>query len=334
MKKTLILHHSADLDGVLSGVIAHYYLSRRAGTDDIIIHHGADYGDKLDVIYTSEQDVNIYALKDFDEIYVIDFSDKWLFESEHSNKIIWIDHHIRAIEDYKKNKYRLKDTYLIDGVAACRLTQQYMANLGMYPFLQDFHFINREIQEPFFVTLAGEYDIWDKESVLAIPFNFGVSTNLSFEYIKMLYEELKNVPCPYNQKSRELDEMVINVQSNPRWKWLIEVGKAVVDSIQQTSSKLNGGIQITINGVKGRAFNTHYRSSLIHRLQDPDKFIMVWNYTGSSQIKCSFYSEEEDVSKIACYFGGGGHIHACGCHIDLHTLTHILTKSYEFRVNG
>lgn len=329
MKKTLILHHSADLDGILSGVIANYYLSHRKDDDnDIIVHHGADYGDNLDIHYKLPNGEYI-PLSYFDEIYVLDFSDKWLFESEHSNKIIWIDHHIHAINDRAKNQYRLKDHYLINGVAACRLVQQYMTNLNN-AFLDAQSYINREVTEPFMVTLAGEYDIWDRKSMFAIPFNFGVCCNLSFDYVDFLYRETKSILSPYKEKSKETDEELL-INPNPRLKFIIECGKAVVDNIQRTSSILGGGVPIEINGMRGRAFNTHIRSYLTHILQGDDKFIMVWNYTGSSRIKCSFYCDEgTDVSVIARYFGGGGHVCACGCQIDIHTLTHILTKPYVF----
>lgn len=320
MKKTLILHHSADLDGILSGVIAEFYLSHRANPDDIIICHGADYGDCLEISYGKNGEY--FRLSEFDEIYVIDFSDDWLFESEHANKIIWIDHHIHAINKAIEKQYPIRK-YVIDGVAACRLTQQFMCNIN-YAFLDAYAYRERKVDEPLMVALAGEYDIWDETSIFARPFNFGVCCNLNFNYVKMLYEELKHIKANY----KDCDETQIS--NNDRMSMLVECGKAVIDNIQRTSSALKGGVPIEINGLKGRAFNTHIRSSLIHRLQDPDKFIMVWNYTGSNKIKCSFYSSEgTDISVVAKYFGGGGHIRACGCTIDLHILTHILTKPYE-----
>ena len=316
--KTLVLHHSKDLDGYLSGVIANYYLEHRKSDGDIIVIAGADYGDKLDALYFDKEGLS-YELHDFDKIYVIDFSDDWLFNSEYRNKIMWIDHHIHAInKEYQVNKF------VIDGVAACRLTQQFFSNIN-YSFLDLFDFQNRKVTEPLVVALAGEYDIWDETSLMARPFNFGLAHNLSFGVIDLMYRNHKHIIAG----SKESDKAVIDRVE--RLKYTVDIGKAVIDSIQSTSSTLGGGVPIEINGVKGRAFNTHIRSSIIHHLQEPDKFIMVWNYTGKSKIKLSFYSEEDtDISVVACHFGGGGHKRACGCQIDLHTLTHILTKPYNF----
>ena len=55
---------------------------------------------------------------------------------------------------------------------------------------------------------------------------------------------------------------------------------------------------------------------------------MVWNWNGSGKIKVSFYSEGLDVSQFALKFKGGGHKQACGCTIDLHILTAILTNQF------
>ena len=309
--KTLVIYHSADLDGCLSGVIAKYYLKARANTDDIIITHGADYGDNLNIIYGTH-----YNLGDFDTIYVIDFSDDWLFNSEHREKIIWVDHHATAIKKF--NCHHINQ-YCRDGVAACRLTQQFFTNLN-HQFLDAYDYVNRKIDEPLFVALAGEYDIWDESSLFARPLNFGI-TNLSFSYIEHLHYELRNYKASFKNDEKQ-------IEGNELLKFIIGVGRGVIDYIQKTSVVLGGGVPIKLFGHNGVSFNTHIRSSLIHRLQEGEEFIMVWNWTGSGKIKVSFYSEGLDVSQFALKFKGGGHKKACGCTIDLHILTAILTNQF------
>jgi oligoribonuclease NrnB/cAMP/cGMP phosphodiesterase (DHH superfamily) len=307
MKKTLVLHHSADLDGILSGVIANYYLQHTKSPDDKIIIHGADYGDNLDKQYDG------YSLSEFDDIYVIDFSDDWLFTSEHANKIIWIDHHINEIE---KNYNVAK--YVIDGVAACRLTQQFFCNLN-HAFLQLHNYQERQVNEPLFVALIGEYDIWDESSIYARPLNFGI-TNTSFENIDLVYRETRS----------ELAHVKNQVFYSEKLAFYIEIGKGVIDFIQKTSPILGGGVPINIFGHQGVSFNTHIRSSLIHRQKPNEEFTMVWNYTGKDKIKLSFYAEGDkpECLKFAQFFGGGGHRRACGCQVDIHTLSLILKNHY------
>ncbi len=308
--KTLILHHSADMDGILSGVIAKYYCRHTANPGDHIITAGADYGDNLDKTYQG------WSLDQFDKIYVIDFSDDWLFTNEAiRNKIIWIDHHINAIE---KNYNVAK--YVLDGVAACRLTQQFFANVN-YAFLTEYDYIERKVNEPLLVALIGEHDIWDESSVFARKLNFGI-TNIKFEAIEFLHEETRHVIA-----GKKNDEK--NLHQSERLVRICDVGEGVINYIQRTSSILGGGIPINIFGHKGIAFNTHIRSSLIHRLKDDEEFMMVWNDTGKPLMKLSFYSEEKvEALKFAKYFGGGGHKRACGCQVDFNTLTLILKNHY------
>lgn len=308
--KTLILHHSADMDGILSGVIAKYYCRHTACAGDHIITAGANYGDNLDKTYQG------WSLDQFDRIYVIDFSDDWLFNNESiRNKIIWIDHHINAIE----KKYQVAQ-YTLDGVAACRLTQQFFSNIN-HAFLTVYDYQERKVVEPLIVALIGEHDIWDESSVFARKLNFGI-TNTKFEAIEFLYDDTRCVIA-----GKKNDEK--NLHESERLTRICDVGEGVIDYIQKTSATLGGGVPINIFGHKGVSFNTHIRSSIIHRLKDDEEFIMVWNYTGKEKITISFYSEDKvEALKFAKFFGGGGHKRACGCQVDIHILALLLKNHY------
>ena len=310
--KTLILYHSKDLDGVLSGVIANYYITSLASPNDIIVHCGADYGDMLDIEY------NGYRLSDFDKIYVIDFSDDWLFRSEHNRKIIWIDHHISAF-----NKGYPVAQYFRNGVAACRLTQQFFNNLN-HDFLDVYDYVNRtdKVVEPLFVALAGEYDIWDESSVYARPLNFGIR-NISFKSIDFLYREMKSVVAGVKNNPEDLEK-------HPYFNNFITIGNGVVDYIQGTSERLSGGVPFQLMGHSGVWFNTHIKSSLIHRLNNNEDFIMVWNDTGKPKLNVSFYSDKIDISKFAIHFGGGGHKGAAGCQMERHILSAVVSNQYKY----
>ncbi len=314
--KTLIMYHGADLDGVLSGVIANYYIKERANPNDLIYLFPTDYGD----IEIKEVDY-----KNYDKIYVIDFSDDWLLTSEHKDKIILIDHHRTCIDkNYPVNKF------LEEGVAACRLALQFFTNID-YAFLSLSSYKDRNVVEPFFVTMAGEYDIWDEQSRYSRLINFGVSSSLAFNYVDFIFRETKHIlsspiQSKLNEKERE-DFIRVHdsniIENNSLFLRICEQGEGVLSYIQKTEKSIKG-VPIKLCGLNGRAFNTHIRSSLIYNLKQDEDFILVWCYDGDSMIKVSMYSDKRDLHEIARTFGGGGHKKACGFRIAIHELFLIL----------
>lgn len=308
------MYHRADLDGVLSGCIAVDALSKNPLNDITLI--GSDYGDNF----------KVSLLDRYDKIYMIDFSDDWILTHPTiSKKVVWIDHHKSAIDkNYKVSQY------CISGVAACRLAYQYFHNEN-WSFLTDLDYYNRGSnrmpKEPYFVTLAGEYDIWDNESIIAKYINKGIA-NIAFENVNIAWTVLRYVfdKPKIKKEDREFIESRKNKDGYELlYRYLVR-GEGAVEFIQTTEQILNGGMSVTIMGKKGYAYNSHIHTSLIARQKDD--FTMVWHYKGGSNIKISLYSETIDVSKIALEFGGGGHAGAAGFQVKPHILTQILTVGY------
>jgi len=114
-KKSAIVYHKSDLDGVASAAIASIYENRK---ENVFVH----------VPYSYEDDVNI-VLKKVDEcevVYVLDVSfgaesksifRKWLDEGK---SLMWIDHHKGIIEDSKEWGFTVPGLRKV-GVAACAL---------------------------------------------------------------------------------------------------------------------------------------------------------------------------------------------------------------------
>lgn len=317
-KKAAVFYHRADLDGLLSGVIAKHYLSPRC---DEVILIGADYGD--DFIGDLNKKINPDELE---SIYVIDLSDKALFE-KYGDKIVWIDHHVSAINSMP----RVHDQYTIDGVAACRLAFAYFTDVN-YVFYDLPHYRNRENpNEPWIVQLAGEYDIWDKDSPLARKFNFGIENK--FEVVESIFKDTKGILNP-GPKKKDIQYLEANKNTDENYynyaliNYLINKGEGAIDHIRQTEFRCKG-IPVNILGMRGIAFNTHIKSSLIAEIaaQDYD-FVMAWNYYGENKVKASFYSEKVDCSKIAVSFGGGGHKGAAGAALHIADMLKILNISF------
>lgn len=300
---TLVMYHSKDLDGLLSGAIANFYITKRANPTDRIELIGVDYG---------EAKIKEIDYKNFDVIYVIDFSDDWLFNSDHRSKIIWIDHHITAID-----KKPTVMQFCINDVAACRLTLQFFSNID-YAFLEKETFQERRVMEPLLVTLAGEHDVWDHKNIHSKHLSFGLSSPLSFPFVSHVFEKTKHILTEQDPWS-DIDK----IYSNDLLSHICSKGEGVLSFIQRTQNDVQG-VSVKINGLVGRAFNTHIRSSLIYETKGED-FTMVWNYDGGAHVKVSLYSENKDVSVIASTFGGGGHKKACGFKLPIHLLTMILS---------
>jgi oligoribonuclease NrnB/cAMP/cGMP phosphodiesterase (DHH superfamily) len=312
MKNIAIICHSADLDGMLSGVIANFYLAFDPNNNITVIP--ADYGD----------DFKAMKLEKYDRIYMLDLSDDWVLTHPIiSKKVMWIDHHATAI----KKEYKV-DQYTVVGVAACRLAYQFFANPTGYHFLEEFAYHNRLVDEPYLVTLAGEYDIWDLESPMAKYLNKGI-TDISFNNIDFIFKDLRSIKSPHNKGSKEHDKIFIERIKSPEgdsFRSYVLKGEGVMDYIRATEGMLDGGVKVNLFDMEGYAYNTHIATSDIAK-QKGD-FTMVWRYVGGPKVKVSLYSTNKDVSKIAEKFGGGGHKGACGFQIFPHTLSQILTSKY------
>lgn len=318
MKTVAVYYHKADLDGLMSGVVANYYLSPRCDAVDLI---PADYGD--DFLALLPRDPSVY-----DDIYVIDVSDRVLFEAL-GKKITWIDHHITAMQGEHKMP-PVRDQYTVNGVAACRLAFRYFTDINYMFNERDYYFNRQNLQEPWVVALAGEYDIWDKTSPLAEKLNFGVT--LEFANIQYLFEQTKKIYVP-PLKSHDVGFLAGNKNiSSQGYNYefinhLVLKGEGVLSYVRSTSEKTKG-TSVSFEDKKGIAFNTHIRSSLIFDLKNHQEhdFMMVWNWQGGERARVSFYSEKDsvDVSKIAVRYGGGGHSKAAGCQMKIYDLMKFL----------
>lgn len=278
--KIIVIHHSADFDGLFCREIARKFLPEA----ELI---GWDYGQPK-IPYTPDA-----------TIYILDLSPECLDglppHTEHCRNIIWIDHHKSAIEKWPSIISGLR----IDGVAACRLAWQWFAESEPFIF-QKRHFVDRQVKEPLAVQLAGEYDIWDKREPKAEVFQFSLRSVPAEEldwnallapdeggYFTWLLDRgflLRN----YQQQN---DAGVVNYRS----------------------------FMVEFEGLKFLALNTARCNSLTFAAKDVPETghdaLMGFYFNGS---KWSFslyhanHRKDLDLSQIAVKYGGGGHRGACG----------------------
>ena len=291
--KTTVIHHSADYDGIFCREIARQFLPEA----DLI---GWDFGDRALPI-PSEGPIYVLDLP-VDAIFGMKFGEEghlpWL------ERVVWIDHHGSSIRSHN----RTIAGYRIDGVSACRLAWQWFTHdianrvMGDSAYLpQKQEYLNRAVNEPAAVRLAGEYDVWDKRDPRAEAFQYGL-------------------------RSREL--------AAEDWAELLsmDIGGSLVDELVETGQKLQAYQQRVDAGiVKYRSFtmkwqglrfialNTARCNSLTFAALDVpevDHDALMGFFFDGKQWKVSLYHarhrKDIDLAAIAVQFGGGGHKGACG----------------------
>jgi uncharacterized protein len=274
--KTIVIYHKSDYDGIFCREIARKFMPNA----ELI---GWEYGEPTPEISIEDQ------------LYILDLSVPDLMAHP---KLIWIDHHKSAIEKYP-NTIR---GYRIDGVAACRLAWQWFnSDMERGPTAKE-HYINRSVDEPFAVTLAGEYDIWDKRDERAELFQHGLRS-----------QELTSLDWGELLDEKQTIGFATKVQK------LLFQGKAVQYAKTKENESIikNQGFTTQFEGLTFLACNAARYNSLLFTagIKPEHDALFGFNFDGKHW-KISLYhapgKEHHDLSKIAVKYGGGGHKGACG----------------------
>lgn len=290
--KTTVIYHRADYDGLFSAAVCLKFLP-----DAEFV--GWDFGDPL-IPFPTEGQVFIV---DLSPDCIVDMSGDDLF-----NRLVWIDHHKSSIEKWPVSI----PGYRIDGVAACRLAWQWFASLdpktcfaspGDLP-LKD-HYVHRDVKEPLALTLAGEYDVWDKSDHRAEKFQFGLTALRADQF-----------EC----------RALLGRGGDSQTEEIVAKGEAAMDWQQSFASQVCEE-RSYVRKWEGRTFcvlaSCHARNSMWFPQEAIPKecdALMCWRYDGN-RVNFSLYHapghEEHDLSQIAVKYGGGGHRGACGFSLSL-----------------
>lgn len=295
--KITVIYHRADFDGLFCREIARKFLPNA----ELI---GWDYKDKR-LTFPSEG-----------LVYVLDLSPD-CFESvpEHTERIIWIDHHKTAINKFNPGIAG----YRIDGVAACRLAWQWFTNDTARNVMSDasylpekLEYVNRAVTEPLAVRLAGEYDIWDKRDPNAELFQHGLR---SMPFEQKHWDTLLltgDVAC------RDLAGTFIDQ--------LLYQGQFVRHYFDANNAEIVNERSFLVNfaGLKFLALNTPRFNSQTFAIKDVPETghdaLMGFYYDGEKYNVSLYHAKHRtdlDLSAIAQTFSfngrpGGGHKGACG----------------------
>ena len=289
-QKTTVIHHSADFDGIFCREIARKFLPNA----ELI---GWDYGNpKLPF-----PEGQVYVLDLSPECFDMSYSD------ECNSRLIWIDHHKSAIDRF----WSSIPGYRIDGVAACRLAWHWFSCQPEWKspdtLARKQDFVERIVEEPWAVRLAGEYDIWDKRDPNAELFQHGLrSQNLNAIWGIILQE-----PTPAMGEKRGLDELTVEA--------LLDQGRCLQfakTNENETIIKRQGFTfeweGLTWLACNHASFNSHLFTAGIKPEHDA---LFGFRFDGK-WFSVSLYhapgKEHHDLSILAVKNGGGGHRGACG----------------------
>lgn len=296
--KTTVIYHSADYDGIFCREVARHHL-----------------GDKAQYIGWNFGDPKIpFPMKGI--CYVLDLSPECLNQvpMNAACELIWIDHHKTSIEKWPITILG----YRIDGVAACRLAWQWFHGLeryksgtghgkagnhgihwfqSHYPFPKKEDYINRTVEEPLAVRLAGEYDIWDKRDWRAETFQYGLraSENL-LDWDQILSNDLYAIG------------LVESGQVAQRY------GQHVDESVCKSRTWLMDWEGLKFLCVNSARFNSQLFASKDVSETGHDA-LLGFCFNGKVWTVSLYHAKHRtdiDLSTIAVRYGGGGHRGACG----------------------
>lgn len=271
-----VIYHRSDWDGLACRYIAQQVFPQAA-------FFGWHYGDAVPNV------------DGFTKIFVMDISIIQLFDRpEIASKIVWIDHHQTAIDQFENVKFLSK--LCLSGVAACRLAWQYF-HCPLYRFdwkISDYR--ERYVNEPNLIRWIGEHDVADRRDPLAAVVNVGMNVVEQDALIRYLNQSPDD---RVDLESRVLShgQVAIKIQSN------------LFNQIASSAYKIswmNRDWWVINTPLKG--------SQQFECLDKRDRECFLrWSYDGKI-VDVSLYTDNKniDLSIIAKRLGGGGHPGACG----------------------
>lgn len=300
-----IYYHSTDLDGHCAGAIVKYKFPEA----QLI---GINYGQEIDVKDISKDDI----------IYMVDFClqpfEKMvqLVAYVGMNNLIWIDHHISAINDAEKiiltsNGIEIKFNNICPGKrqnekAGCELAWE-----ALFP--------DREIPEA--VRLLGRYDVWDLQDPKVLEFQYG-------------FRLFNTNPDNQNLWAQYFDIETTNTKNHI--KEIINDGQTILKYQKQENEKYcNASVfELLFEGYKAICANKMLNNSqFFESVWDNTKYdIMIsFGLHKNGLWTFSFYTDKAgvDCSKLAKKFGGGGHVQASGCQFEFNKLPIEFIKQIE-----
>ena len=290
MDNNLIIHHN-DMDGYMSAVVLQIFLG---ATNTICLDYDSGYVPAEELCYG-----------DYDTIYIVDYSFnedimQWLFANRN---VVWIDHHVSAIDKSKKHGYDSMSGIRKIGLCGAELTWEYC-------------FPNEKM--PSFLRLVGDYDTFrsiknrEYHDTVVMPFFYGVTSCMEKINPDNFGKRGFLFGCASDLSSCSIKDFVVRGRLIKKY---LDVTYA--ENAKSSFIRNCGNLRVLcINSVSGG-------SSQLELFFDADKhdLMCVFHYDGKRWCY-GFYTDtikkpNVDVSKIALSLGGGGHKGASGATSDV-----------------
>lgn len=292
--KTIVIYHSADYDGIFCREIAKKFLGP-GSEQEPNEYIGWNFGDPP-----------VKPTAGFGRVYVLDLPCDKPLGLEVSrlwpgcSNLIWIDHHKSSIASHPASL----PGYRIDGVAACRLAWQWFtmraeATDALSLPTKD-KYLNRIVDEPLAVRLAGEYDVWDHRGDGDLEFQFGL-------------DSVALTPAGWTA--------LLSEYAGEYAKELVQRGSAAMACYAKRDADIMHSRSFLLNweGLKFLALNTARCNSNTFAARDVPETghdaLMGFYFNGKVWVVSLYHAKHRtdlDLSEIAVRYNGGGHRGACG----------------------
>ncbi len=329
MVTALILHHSSDLDGYGSAVVAIKWLEEQnfyIKTKTIPVNYNVYNFNYI------QRTVNQINQTDPVWVFILDFSlktkeMKWLIDN--SQKVFWCDHHptiqntVKDVETYLDEKQvSIQNTAVISD-----RTKNYFFNFDFTgekaAILLTWEMLNPNIEANTYIKYINNLDLWKFDDYKIIYFR-------EFIY-KLLWKNYKFLKCfIFNNQL-----LNTNIKDDKLQEIINTVGKIFIekknDQIQRTTQKFVSG---KLKGYKACLFNntiSEINSDVLNYMCREQKYDIALSYfddlvnnTKGFSIRC--VRDDIDVAEIVKQFGGGGHSKAAGFSINLQDGNELIQK--------
>lgn len=295
-KRTKVIYHSVDLDGVASAAIARVALEREGIYPELAPYN---YGQPMPVVTNADR---VYMLDVSLGPTTVEVLNQWV---GNGIDVTWIDHHKTVME------YEGQDS--IPGIrkvgeAACSLTWK--------------HF-NPGVPVPLYIDLLAAYDIWDHETydwLKVMYYQYGMRARVGLSVAGMA--NLIRRMAKETRIGKAMD-FVMDTTSN---------GEAILHYIaRKNAGELDRfAFTATVSGYRALCMNTtEFNSTTFDSMWDENELdlMMPFCWDGSGGFcRCSLYTTKDgvDCAAIARSFGGGGHAKAAGFQLALGDFTQFL----------
>lgn len=283
-------YHSADLDGHCAGAVVKYM---NPACKMYPINYGQDFP---------------WAKIEGESVVMVDFSLQpfdYMIKLANMSRLIWIDHHKTATEDYRK--YVDCDLPISglrrDGIGACQLTWEYFSRI-----------LNMGTVVPYAIQLLAQYDVWDHSNPHTLPFQYGIRLRETRPEMAMdLWDNLFTGGVDACEDIIAAGEIVLKYEAQTNAKF------CSVYAFKTLMPECKDGVKIWRAVCVNKGFTN---SKVFDSVWDPEKYDLMITFCRlpltKKQWTVSLYSDkpEVDCGAIAKSFGGGGHKGAAGFQCD------------------